>query len=110
MRLINVRTLKLEEFFGDNIPQYAILSHTWDAVEISFEDMKAGLHLTQKRESFRKIRGCVEKALQEKLGYCWVDTCFNIQTHHRRQCPMKMVAYAAENGGRYHLAINTKLD
>lgn len=38
MRLINLETLALEEFFGDSIPRYAILSHTWEAEEISFQD------------------------------------------------------------------------
>ena len=38
MRLINVRSMKMEEFFGDSIPSYVILSHTWTAQEISFQD------------------------------------------------------------------------
>lgn len=31
MYLVNVETYKLEEFIGDTIPPYAILSHTWGA-------------------------------------------------------------------------------
>jgi hypothetical protein len=27
MRLLNVKTMKLEEYFGSRIPEYAILSH-----------------------------------------------------------------------------------
>jgi hypothetical protein len=27
MRLLNVKTMKLEEYFGSRIPRYAILSH-----------------------------------------------------------------------------------
>ncbi|KAK1828810.1 hypothetical protein QBC39DRAFT_358387 [Podospora conica] len=38
MRLININTLELEEFFGDRIPKYIILSHTWEDQEISFQD------------------------------------------------------------------------
>ena len=38
MRLINVLTGKLEEFFDQNIPQYHILSHTWGDDEISFQE------------------------------------------------------------------------
>ena len=30
MRLLNVDTRELEEFFGNEIPRYAILSHTWE--------------------------------------------------------------------------------
>lgn len=75
MRLINVKTFRLEEFFGNSIPDYAILSHTWDAYEISFEDTKTDLHLTQKRDSFSKIQACIEQTLRYELDYCWVDTC-----------------------------------
>lgn len=35
MRLINVSTLELEEFWGTDTPKYAILSHTWGREEIS---------------------------------------------------------------------------
>jgi hypothetical protein len=30
MRLVNKMMLRLEEFNGNQIPEYAILSHTWD--------------------------------------------------------------------------------
>jgi hypothetical protein len=38
MRLINVDTMKMEEFFDRDRPTYLILSHTWTAEEISFQD------------------------------------------------------------------------
>ena len=38
MRLINVHTGQLEEFFGRHIPKYYILSHTWESDEISYQD------------------------------------------------------------------------
>lgn len=38
MRLINIHSLRLEEFFGRNIPPYLILSHTWGNEEISFQE------------------------------------------------------------------------
>jgi hypothetical protein len=40
MRLINIHSLKLEEFFGRSIPPYHILSHTWGDDEISFQEYK----------------------------------------------------------------------
>ncbi|RDW59097.1 hypothetical protein BP5796_12021 [Coleophoma crateriformis] len=40
MRLINAITLQFEEFYGDRIPKYAILSHTWDEEEVTFQDWK----------------------------------------------------------------------
>lgn len=33
MRLINVVSLEIDEFYGSGVPKYAILSHTWGAEE-----------------------------------------------------------------------------
>jgi hypothetical protein len=40
MRLLNVFTGKLEEYFGSEIPKYAILSHTWGRDEVTFLDIQ----------------------------------------------------------------------
>jgi hypothetical protein len=40
MRLLNATSLLFEEFLGKNIPEYAILSHTWEDEEVSFKDME----------------------------------------------------------------------
>jgi hypothetical protein len=40
MRLINTKTGCLEEFIGDDIPRYAILSHTWGKEEISLQELQ----------------------------------------------------------------------
>ncbi|KAK4187887.1 vegetative incompatibility protein HET-E-1 [Podospora australis] len=40
MKLINVTTREVEEFFTD-IPTYAILSHTWGPDEVSYVDMES---------------------------------------------------------------------
>lgn len=40
MRLLNVFTGKLEEYFGSAIPKYAILSHTWGRDEVTFSDIQ----------------------------------------------------------------------
>ncbi|KAI1411103.1 HET-domain-containing protein [Hypoxylon sp. FL1857] len=37
MRLINTHTLELKEYFGGQIPRYAILSHTWEGDEATFQ-------------------------------------------------------------------------
>lgn len=44
MRLLNMNARKLElvEFFGDHIPPYAILSHTWLDDEVTFQDLHCG--------------------------------------------------------------------
>ncbi|KAH9218080.1 hypothetical protein DL95DRAFT_423637 [Leptodontidium sp. 2 PMI_412] len=60
MRFINTTTLKLEEFFGSDIPEYAILSHTWEVEEVSFQEVELGI--------------CKE-ALKRRHRYAWEDTC-----------------------------------
>lgn len=39
MRLLNTETLQLYQFGDDEIPTYAILSHTWLGEEITFKDL-----------------------------------------------------------------------
>jgi hypothetical protein len=42
MRLLeynNDGEFSLAEFFGDDIPRYAILSHKWGAEEVTFKDL-----------------------------------------------------------------------
>ncbi|KAK3299761.1 heterokaryon incompatibility protein-domain-containing protein [Chaetomium fimeti] len=41
MRLLNVSTREVEEFHGTDIPEYAILSHTWGTEEMTLHDMEA---------------------------------------------------------------------
>ncbi|KAI0534396.1 heterokaryon incompatibility protein-domain-containing protein [Xylaria digitata] len=47
------------------LPEYAILSHTWGSEEITFHDF----------ENFSKILGACKAAQQNNLDYLWVDTC-----------------------------------
>ncbi|GLA07209.1 hypothetical protein AnigIFM60653_008163 [Aspergillus niger] len=73
MRLINAKTLELEEFMGRKIPKYAILSHTWGEDEVSFQDMQTST-VTEKK-GYAKIKYSCERALKDRLSYVWVDTC-----------------------------------
>ncbi|KAF6790371.1 37s ribosomal protein rsm22 [Colletotrichum sojae] len=75
MRLINVKTGKLEEFH-ENIPSYAILSHTWgpDHEEISFRDAQEG-HTSKPGFGKVKFDGCCRQAKVDGLEYAWIDTC-----------------------------------
>jgi hypothetical protein len=64
-----------KNFIGDDIPEYAILSHTWEADtdEVTFKDLIDG---TGKGKSgYKKIRFCGEQARRDGLQYFWVDTC-----------------------------------
>ncbi|KAN0077448.1 HET domain containing protein [Elaphomyces granulatus] len=60
----------------DDIPRYAILSHTWgaDTEEVSFKDMMDGT-AKSKVLGYNKIRFCGEQARRDGLQYFWIDTC-----------------------------------
>ncbi|KAG5290236.1 HET domain-containing protein [Histoplasma ohiense] len=73
MRLLNVKTHKLEEFQDDSIPVYAILSHRWRADEVIFRDLETSPEFTAPR--FKKLFDTCAQALMDGLGYVWVDTC-----------------------------------
>jgi len=73
MRLINCSTLQLEEFFGTNIPRYAILSHTWGDEEVSFAYFTSGQPLVG--SGYQKIIFTCQQATRHGIGYAWVDTC-----------------------------------
>ncbi|KAI2467396.1 heterokaryon incompatibility protein-domain-containing protein [Annulohypoxylon bovei var. microspora] len=76
MRLINTKTLKLEEFFGGQTPKYAILSHRWGDEEISLEQYQNGEYDPQ-QEGYRKFEGfCsqVNKSSVDSISYGWYDS------------------------------------
>jgi hypothetical protein len=75
MRLINTTTRAFEEFLGGNIPQYAILSHTWEEEEVSCADYLDGKHLTSHMKGYAKIDKTCEIAAEEGIQYAWIDTC-----------------------------------
>ena len=77
MRLLHTATITLTSFDGDDdIPPYAILSHTWGQAEISFLDMltQAASELDSKA-GYSKIRSCCALAALEGYEYVWIDTC-----------------------------------
>lgn len=78
MRLLRVEDdggFGLDEYFGEDIPQYAILSHTWGASdeEVTFRDLKEGTG--KSKAGYRKLTFCAKQAAKDKLRYFWVDTC-----------------------------------
>jgi hypothetical protein len=75
MRLLNARTLQVEEFIGTDIPPYAILSHTWTDDEVSFQDITLHRSLAFEKSGYRKIRWCAAQTLADGLTHCWADTC-----------------------------------
>lgn len=77
MRLIDTTSLELEEYFGDDIPKYAILSHTWGNDEITFQDFQDAQREEKHgmKSGYLKISGTCAKALEYGLDYAWIDTC-----------------------------------
>jgi hypothetical protein len=72
MRLVNSSTHKLEEFSGQ-VPEYAILSHTWETNELSFQDIHE--HSAKHMAGFAKVEGCCAQAKRDGFDYIWIDTC-----------------------------------
>jgi len=61
-----------EDLYRD-IPRYAILSHTWEDEEVTFQDINDGT--AQQRSGYNKIQFCSDQASRDGLSYFWVDTC-----------------------------------
>ncbi|POS77362.1 HET domain-containing protein [Diaporthe helianthi] len=84
MWLINVRTRQLEDFFGLEVPPYAILSHTWvHGEEVTFQEMRHPETLgptdadvlSKLKIGWHKIDHTCQEAARTGLEYAWVDTC-----------------------------------
>ncbi|RYC58609.1 hypothetical protein CHU98_g7595 [Xylaria longipes] len=90
MRLLRTDTLALEEFFDENVPAYAILSHTWGADELSLQDLQRWQVSKSSRSEdqsstttgdvavkagFVKVRKAATFAAERRFAYLWVDTC-----------------------------------
>ncbi|KAK0711905.1 hypothetical protein B0H67DRAFT_586544 [Lasiosphaeris hirsuta] len=98
MRLINLKTLKLDEFQGHDVPEYAILSHMWTDEEISYQDyvwmdefrddVADGLVDEMPRKTRKKLQARYA-ALTRKAGYIkiqrFIECCRTGQDHERKQ-------------------------
>jgi hypothetical protein len=79
MRLLNVDTLTAVDFNAspENIPAYAMLSHTWqNGQEISLQEMTSTPDTD--KSGYMKILNCCRQAVYDWLHYCWIDTCCTI--------------------------------
>lgn len=76
MRLINVITLDLEQYYGDQTPQYAIVSHTWDGDnEVTFQEWERRADSAIRRKTgYAKIMEACHRARADGLRYLWCDT------------------------------------
>ncbi|KAI0439834.1 HET-domain-containing protein [Xylaria telfairii] len=77
MHLINTQTLDIEEFYGTEIPKYAILSHTWrQREEVTFQEwLRRDTDTSvQKKSGFTKILVACQLARSDSCDWLWVDT------------------------------------
>ncbi|KAI9705757.1 MAG: hypothetical protein M1820_005005 [Bogoriella megaspora] len=67
--------IRLTDHKRDQIPCYAILSHTWgaDDDEVTFDDLIEGKG--QDKAGFAKISFCARQSAKDGLQYFWIDTC-----------------------------------
>ncbi|KAH8712241.1 heterokaryon incompatibility protein-domain-containing protein, partial [Phaeosphaeriaceae sp. PMI808] len=58
----------------NEIPRYAILSHTWqEDQEVIFDEFSN--ESSKSKAGYDKIRFCAQQAKRDSLEYFWVDTC-----------------------------------
>lgn len=62
--------LTLQEFFGSDIPGYAILPHRWEDEEVTLQDLQQG-----RGPGYSKINGCCNQARTDGWKWAWIDTC-----------------------------------
>ena len=75
MWLLDTHSYRLAYFISDDVaPKYAILSHTWEQDEVTFQDM-GDLSQARTKSGFRKIQHACDQAAEDGLSYVWVDTC-----------------------------------
>jgi hypothetical protein len=67
------RNLSLEEYHHSKIPRYAILSHTWEAEEVTFKDVTEGTG--KDKAGYEKIDFCRKQSIRDGISYFWIDTC-----------------------------------
>ena len=80
MRLLKTgsSSLQVKEYFGDNIPKYTILSHTWNVdndEEVSLEDIRMGPECYETKIGYKKVIGAQREAANNGFQWIWIDTC-----------------------------------
>ncbi|KAI1867025.1 hypothetical protein JX265_007601 [Neoarthrinium moseri] len=59
----------------NNVPVYAILSHTWGPDEVVFADLSNSSSDWQQKSGYNKIEFCAKQAKKDGFQHVWVDTC-----------------------------------
>jgi hypothetical protein len=76
MHLLNVHSKALVSVV-EPIPKYAVLSHTWDKDEITYEEVLRtnGGAVEYDKPKWAKIDGACRQAQEHGFDYIWIDTC-----------------------------------
>ncbi|KAF2668877.1 HET-domain-containing protein [Microthyrium microscopicum] len=72
MRLLSTSDRSIHDFMNE-VPEYAILSHTWEDEEVTFQDVQAGN--AEAKKGYQKIKKSCQIAEQDNIQWIWVDTC-----------------------------------
>ncbi|KAK4183664.1 vegetative incompatibility protein HET-E-1 [Podospora australis] len=66
----------LKDFISEpaTLPPYAILSHTWEDEEVSFQELMNPIACMHKKGYEKIVKAC-EQARRDGFKYAWVDTC-----------------------------------
>lgn len=71
MRLLNTSTYVLRKF-PHTVPPYVNLSYTWDAEEVTFQDIQ-DIFSASKLKGFAKMSGCCHQARLAGYDWVWID-------------------------------------
>lgn len=85
MRLISTKDLQVVSIREDEIPPYAILSHTWDTDEVTLQDMQgfgakflstaSRINILTAKQGLEKVLDAAKLAALEGYDWIWIDTC-----------------------------------
>jgi Heterokaryon incompatibility protein (HET) len=78
MRLLeykNDNDITLSEYYGSEVPPYAVLSHRWgrDSEEVTFRNLEDGSG--KNKAGYKNILFCGRQAARDGLRFFWIDTC-----------------------------------
>ncbi|THU81266.1 HET-domain-containing protein, partial [Dendrothele bispora CBS 962.96] len=74
MYLLHTTNLTLKSFYAE-IPKYAILSHTWNKEEATFQDIQdRGKDGWKEPAGWKKVEGACAQARKHRWDWIWIDS------------------------------------
>jgi len=75
LQLHGADSFSLVEYFGDSLPEYAILLHTWgqNGDEVTYQDLLN--NTAREKKGYDKLVFCGKQASLDNLQHFWIDTC-----------------------------------